>query len=87
MKFSTIVTNIIGVLKGVLPLIVGATVLIFLYGLLGYMMNVGDEAKRKESLSYITYGLIGLFVMISFWGLVAVFSSTFGLDFGIPRIL
>ena len=32
------------------------------------------------------YGIIGLFVMVSLWGLVAILSGTFNLDKDIPDI-
>lgn len=74
-------------LRILVPLIIGMAVVIFLYGLMMYMTNIGDETKRKESIQYITSGLIGLFVMISIWGIVIIMTRTFGFSFGIPRIL
>ncbi len=43
----------------------------FLYGLLQYV-TVLDEKKKKEARDTIFYGVIGLFVMASIWGLVAL---------------
>lgn len=87
MTFESLVMKIVNLLGDLVPLVVGFAVLVFLYGLFGYMMNIGDESKRKESISYIIYGLIGLFVMTAVWGLVSLLSRTFGFDFGIPVIL
>lgn len=87
MKLSGLIYKFSSFLGTLVPLIMGLAVFIFMYGLLVYMMNVGDEGKRKESIQYITAGLIGLFIMVSLWGLVYIVSGTFGFTFGIPKIL
>ncbi len=87
MTLRTIVNNFISILRPVAVLIVASAVLIFLYGLLGYITNSADESKRKESIQYIIYGIFGLFLMVSIWGLVAILTNTFGISFGIPVIL
>ncbi|HEY4476388.1 MAG TPA: hypothetical protein VJB69_00130 [Candidatus Paceibacterota bacterium] len=58
-------------------LIVGLATIYFLIGVLKYIQSVGDETKRKEGVVMMTYGIIGLFVMVSLWGLVNVLNKTF----------
>ncbi len=86
MTFATFVDRIVNLIQALVPLVFGFAILVFLYGLLGYMINIGDESKRRESIRFIVYGLIGLFVMISIWGLTSAVSGTFGFEFGIPRV-
>jgi len=86
MTFSYIINNIITFLGNLVLLIIGIALLIFLWGLLTYIMNSGDESKRKESLQYILYGLIGLFVMVAVWGLVSLLSGFIDEPVGIPQI-
>lgn len=86
MTFSQIVSNILEILQQVVYLIVGLGVLVFLYGIFGYISNYSDEKKREESISYIIYGLLGLFVMVSVWGLVGILTGTFGFENAIPQI-
>jgi len=78
MNFSqflgTITTSI---LQPITVLIIGLAVLYFLLGLLKYIQSVGDETKHKEGITMMTYGIIGIFVMVSLWGLVHVLKSTF----------
>jgi hypothetical protein len=38
------------------------------------------EEKRKAGKSFMIWGLIALFVMVSIWGLVGVLSNTFGIN-------
>jgi uncharacterized protein YhhL (DUF1145 family) len=87
MNFAMLINNIIGVLANVLILILGLALLIFLYGLVGYIANSGDESKRKESVQYIIYGIFGIFVMVSVWGLVSLLAGFIGEGVGIPQII
>lgn len=65
------------ILMGIIPLLTGLGLLYFLYGLYLFMSASGNETKRSDGKQYILYGLIGLFVMVSVWGLVSIISSTF----------
>lgn len=63
--------------KGVLPLLIGIAVVAFVYGIIEYFLNPDNEEKRKKGKSFILWGLIALFVMVSFWGIVGVLQNTF----------
>ena len=63
----------------VVPLLLTLVTIIFLYGVMNYVWHGGDKTKRAEGLKYIIWGLIGMFVMLSVWGLVGILSATFGL--------
>ncbi len=86
MTFETLVDNLIDIL-GLLPrLIVLISLIVFLYGLSNYLFNLKDDAKRKKSIAYITYGLLGLFIMTSMWGIIYLFTSYFNWGGGIPQM-
>jgi uncharacterized membrane protein len=86
MSFARVVNNIIAVLGNLSFLILALAILIFLYGLVGYIANSGDESKRKESVQYIIYGIFGIFVMVATWGLVSLLAGFIGENVGIPQI-
>ena len=75
--FECFVAFAIGIINSALYLIIGFAVLLFMFGLLKYILAGGDEAKTKEARSYIIFGLIAIFVMMSVWGLVALLYNTF----------
>ncbi len=50
----------------------------FLYGLAIYVINSGDPGKRKDGQNHMQWGLIGLAVMVSAWGLIQLSVNTFG---------
>ena len=52
----------------------------FLYGVALYVMRGGDAAKRKEGVKFMIYGGIALFIMVSIWGIVKIFTATFNLS-------
>lgn len=77
---------ILDILDIVVVLIVALAVVYFLIGILKYITSGGDEDKRKEAGKMMTFGVIGLFVMISFWGIVNILVNTFDLDDSPPDV-
>ncbi|MBI4136183.1 MAG: hypothetical protein HY481_01365 [Candidatus Vogelbacteria bacterium] len=66
-------------------LLLALALVYFLWGVFKYIQSAGDETKRKEGVSMMTYGIIALFVMVSVWGLVNLLSRTFPLGSTPPR--
>jgi multisubunit Na+/H+ antiporter MnhB subunit len=64
----------------VAPLLMGVAVAIFLYGVVAFITAAGNEEKRKKAQGYIIWGLVGLFVMVAFWGIVQIIAKTFGVE-------
>ena len=58
----------------------------FIWGVIRYFLNPNSEEERKKGKSYMLWGLIALFVMVSVWGLVNVFSNTFKVKTLIPQL-
>lgn len=63
-------------------LILAAAVVYFLWNVFKFVMAAGDSEKREEGQKGIIYGVIGIAVMVSIWGLVNFLTSTAGLDTG-----
>jgi hypothetical protein len=63
------------------PLVFAIAFIVFIWGVFSYfILGADDETKRETGRTYIIYGLIGFFVMLSVWGLVNVLTNTFGLE-------
>mgnify|MGYP007099669111 CR=1 FL=1 len=75
-NFAGVVQMFLEILDQVVLLIIGLALVAFLWGVIKYMRG-GDVEKVKEAREFIVWGIIGLFVMISVWGLVAVLTNTF----------
>jgi hypothetical protein len=78
--FGAIVT------QTVLPLLFAAALVYFLIGVIGFIKNAGEEKARDESKKMIFAGLIGLAVMVSLWGLVAIVTGSLGEGLILPQI-
>lgn len=74
------------ILQPLIGLFIGAAVVYFLLGVLKYMSKAGDDKEQEEGRKMMLYGIIGLFVMISVWGLVNVLGGTFVLDNSTPPL-
>lgn len=70
-----VVGCLLGVMNNALYLIMAAAVLYVVWGAFQLM----KEEKREEAKNTVLYGIIGLFVMISIWGLVNILDRTFNL--------
>ncbi len=62
------------------PVLIACAVVYFLYGVLMYVIMGDDEEKKEKAKSTILYGIVGIFVMVSVYGLVALLKNTFRLD-------
>lgn len=68
-----------------LPIIFSVAFLIFMYGVIKYVI-AGDVKDKEEGKKFLMWGLIGLFVMVSVWGIVALVSNTLGLENTVPQL-
>ncbi len=54
--------------------------LVFLWGCAQYIMNANNDKGRQEGQQHILWGIIGLVVMFSAWGILEVVTATLSLD-------
>ena len=69
-------------INGVTPLIIGLAVFVIIWGIFQLIIGTsrGDEDTSKKARSLVLWGVLGVFVMISIWGLVNILKNTFSLD-------
>lgn len=53
--------------------------LVFMYGALLYVFNGANDQARETGKKHITYGIIGLVIMVSAYGFLTIAVNTFGL--------
>ena len=87
-NFSELVDIFLDLTRTALPVIFGLAFLVFLWGLAKFIFRIGgDEKAVGEGKSLMVWGLIALFVMMSFWAIIAFvyrdigFSRPFGWPF------
>ena len=79
---SEVLTRVSDFLGALLPVLVGAGVVYFIYGVVTYFIG-DDETAKKAGKDRIIYGIIGLAVIVSIWGLVAILRQTLGVGDGV----
>lgn len=84
-SFQDIVRSLISFVNGkILPFIVLLTIVYFLWNLARFIRSMDQEKEREVFKKYSINALIGIFIMISLWGLVGILTGTF---FGARPIL
>lgn len=71
-----------GIVEFLVPLLIALALLFFLWGLVRFMLNSGDDTARQEAKSQMIWGIIALFVIVSVWGLVSLLNEITGIDAG-----
>lgn len=74
-------SGIIGLINLVIvPVIFALTFLVFIWGVINYLiLNGDDETKRSEGRQFALWGILGMVVLFSVWGLVNLLLSTLGI--------
>lgn len=75
------------ILNQLIPIIVGLTLLMFIWGLVKFIRASGDVSAIKEGKQFMIWGVLALFVMLSFIGILNLFySDLFGGAVGVPQL-
>lgn len=77
---NQLIDFITGALKIAAPLVLGAAVVFFLWGVFQFVMAAGEEEAREVGRNHMIYGIIGVAVMVSLWGLVNFFTTSASLS-------
>lgn len=78
LTFCGVVSFFLDLIGKSIPVLIALSVIVFVWGVFRYTIVEGDE--RSKSRDIMLYGIIGLFVMVSVWGLVAIVRNTLGLQ-------
>ena len=63
-----------------ITLLAAVAFLLFIYGCAQYILNAANDKSREEGIKHITWGIIGLVVMITAWAILSLAAGTFGLN-------
>ena len=86
-KLADLFNYITCIINGsVLPLIITLALVSFVWGVVQYVINTDEEAKRAKGRQFMIWGIVALTVMISVWGLVSLVGGSFGIQNVIPRV-
>jgi hypothetical protein len=86
--FAELVRLLLGLINPLLIIIVGLAILAFFKGLIAFIYKSGDEKAQKEGKNLMIWGLIAIFVMVSFMGIIRMAYTDLGFKrtFGFPTL-
>src|SRR3989344_9646207 len=64
----------------IFPILLLIAVFIVVWGIFQFILNSGDEEARKSGRSKILWGIVGIFLMLSVWGLINILVNTIALN-------
>ena len=76
--FTGSINTLKDLVGSLIPIIMGIGVIVFFVGVIRFVLAGDDPEKRAEGRSYMIYGIVGLAVMASVWGIVKLIQGTFG---------
>jgi succinate dehydrogenase/fumarate reductase cytochrome b subunit len=77
MTFLTIETNIVSLVNGsVIPLLFALGFVFFLINIVRYFFIEGGEEGQTKGRKAVLYGLIGLVILFTVWGVVNLLLNT-----------
>ena len=77
MSFITKIVTV--VINPAIQVLLAVAILYFLWGVWGFVRNSDNAEGRQDGSRHIGYGLIGIFVMVSVFGIIALIQKSFGL--------
>ncbi|MFA6601662.1 MAG: hypothetical protein WCT02_02265 [Candidatus Paceibacterota bacterium] len=67
---------IVNIVYPAVALLFGVAILYFVWGVLQLVFHGDDSDARKKGQMTILYGSIGIFIMVSAWGIIYLISNT-----------
>ena len=92
---ATAPTNLTGIINlftdiglSIIPFLGAVAFLIFILGVARFIKSTGSEKDSKDSKNLLIWGIIGMFVLVAIWGIIAFLKGEFGFgsNVGIPQI-
>ncbi len=68
------------ILYPLITLMMAIALLIFLWGCFEFIMAAGDPGARTTGKKHILWGIVGMVIMVSAYGILTIAVGTFGLD-------
>ena len=88
MNLTDIINMFINIGLRLIPLLGAIAFLMFIWGVARFIRAAGNEKELKDSKNLLVWGGIGMFVLITIWGIVSFLRSEFGFgsEVGIPQL-
>ena len=78
MQINTIIENLIGTATQLLILLDIMALMVFVWGIVKFIFAAGNPEQIKSAKGILWYGIIGLFILTSAFGIVLALQTYFG---------
>ena len=79
MTLEDIINKVIEqIINPLIPVLIGIGLIVFFWGIIQFVLNADSEEKRSTGRQHMMWGIIGLFVMVSVWGIIYLLQDFFG---------
>ncbi len=87
-NFQDVIRIFVDLIDTALPILAAIAVLIFIWGLVLFINRSGDAKNHADGRKFMTWGIVALFVMVSFMGIISFVYRDFGFShpLGIPLL-
>jgi uncharacterized membrane protein YvlD (DUF360 family) len=74
------------IINPLLLIIFAAGLFVFMWGMFQFMVahTTTDAGRIKEGKDHMIWGVVGMFIMVSVYGIISLLDSTFNLDVSNP---
>jgi uncharacterized membrane protein YidH (DUF202 family) len=67
------------IINPLINLLFAVAIVIFLYGVLEFLLNQDSDEKKTAGKSHMLWGVIGITIMIGVWAILGIIINTFGI--------
>jgi len=80
---QSIVDNVTTMIfQPIISLLFAVGFLVFMWGMVEFIANPTDPTKKATGQKHMIFGVLGLLIMVSIWGIVGLVLNTLGIDCG-----
>ncbi len=74
------------IVNPLLLVVFAAGFFMFMFGLLQFMISVNSGEDTSDGKRHMIYGTIGMFIMVSVYGIISLLDNTFNLHVSNPNV-
>ena len=68
------------IINPVVAILFVVAIVVFFWGLIQFIYGAGEDNKRELGKQHMLWGVIGLFIMLSAYAILKIFTNTFGIN-------
>lgn len=79
-SFRELVMYVVGLINLAIPVVGALALFVFMKGLVQFIAKSGDTKSHEDGKKLMIWGIVALFVMVSFLSIISLARTTFGIQ-------